>query len=196
MKITVKIKGARAHIYTPYNKAFVSKIKRIGGSEWDGMERCWIIPASELDIARKYMQEEYGETDLPDDEERVTVDVKFCYDEYETTSSICLFGRPVIKAWGRDSGARTCEDVTLIEGRIYSAGSMKYWETCVEKGTVLRIKNLTRAALELEPDYEIEITEVQKPGADVEALMIEKEKLLARLAEIDKILGKEDKEAQ
>ena len=75
MKITTK--DGKAYVSTPYNKDFVTKVKQIGGARWNGSERCWVIPESEISTARTYMREVYGETDLPDEEERVTVDVTF-----------------------------------------------------------------------------------------------------------------------
>lgn len=186
MKITVK--EGKAYISTPYNKDFVAKIKQIGGAKWNAESRCWMIPESEIDTARKYMQEVYGETDLPAEGERVTVDVTFLQTEWEVCESISLFGKVVVRAWGRDSGAKVCEDVTLVDGRIGSGGSVKNWRTTIYEGAVLRIRNIPRAALQIENPYHIKVEEVQKDGIDREALMIEREKLMARLAEIEALL--------
>lgn len=188
MKITVTIKDGKAYISTPYSREFVAKIKRIGGAKWDADSKRWAIPADELDIARRYMLEVYGETDLPDEEGKITVDVKFLDTEDEICEGITLFGRTIVQAWGRDTGAKVCDDVTLIDGSVRSGGSRANWRTIIDEGTVLRIKNLTRAALQLETEYDIEVKEVTPEGADKEALMAEKEKLLARLAEIEALL--------
>ena len=190
MKITTK--NGKAYISTPYNKEFISKIKQIGGARWNGSEKCWVIPESEIDTARQYMQEVYGETDLPDDGERITVDVTFLEMASDWHEGITLFGKQICRAFGRDSGAKVGDDVTLIEGKIGSGGSRANWSTIVHEGAKFRIRNVTRAALQIDHPYNIKVEEVKKDGIDKEALRIEKEKLLARLAEINALLGEEN----
>lgn len=183
MKITVE--NTRAKVYTPYNKEFVAKIKLIGGAKWEAAEKCRSIPKEEIETARAYMVDVYGMSDIPDTSEKVNVEVRFNADDYERCEGISLFGRTVIRAFGRDSGARVGEDVTLVSGNISSGGSMKNWETQVSAGTVLRIRNVSRKALEIPHCYDITVTEIGAPEIDREALLAERERLLARIAEID-----------
>lgn len=188
----IETRNGKAFISTPYNKEFVAKIKQIGGARWNGTERCWVIPESEIDTARQYMQEVYGETDLPDDGERITVDVTFLDDAVGRCEGIALFGKPICRAFGRDSGAKVCDGITLLDGSIESGGSRANWQTIINKGAKFRIRNLTKAALQIENDFDIEVVEVKEDGINKEALRIEKEKLLARLAEINALLGEEN----
>ena len=189
MKITAK--DGKAYVSTPYNKDFVTKVKQIGGARWNGSERCWVIPESEISTARAYMREVYGETDLPDEEERVTVDVTFLEMVQDWHDGVTVFGRQLCRAFGRDSGAKVGDGVTLIEGEIGSGGSRANWTTVVHEGAKFRIRNLAKAALQIESDYNIKVEEVKEDGVNKEALRIEREKLLARLAEINALLGEE-----
>lgn len=190
MKITTK--DGKAYVSTPYNKDFVTKAKQIGGARWNGSERCWVIPESEIGTVRTYMREVYGETDLPDEEERVTVDVTFLEMVEDWHDGVTVFGKQLCRAFGRDSGAKVGDGVTLIEGRIGSGGSRANWTTVVHEGAKFRIRNLAKAALQIECDYNIKVEEVKEDVVNKEALRIEREKLLARLAEIDALLGKEN----
>ena len=54
---------------------------------------------------------------------------------------------------------------------------------------MIKVRNISRAALALETEYDITVAEVEDAGIDRAALIEEKEKLLARLAEIEKLLG-------
>ena len=148
-----------------------------------------MIPETEISLARQYMMEVYGETDLMDEDERITVKVTFNHDEGKITAPIVLFGKEIARAWGRDSGAKVGEDVTLLSGNVHSGGSLANWRTEIDKGTVLKIRNLPRKALEIENDYDISVEEVEEKEVDRKALEEEKSKLLARLAEIERLLA-------
>lgn len=185
MKITVK--EGKAYVETPYNKEFVAKIKQIGGARWNGASRSWVVPEAEVDTVRTYMREVYGETDLPDEDERITVEVTFNESAYDR--EITIFGRQICRAFGRDSGARLGDDVTLIEGDIGSGGSRANWNAYIHEGARFRIRNLPCTALSIESPYKVTVVEIQKDGIDREALIAERDKLMARLAEINALLG-------
>lgn len=187
MQITVE--NGMAKVFTPYNTDFVSKIKNIGGRRWDSVERCWMVPETEIGTVREYMQAVFGETDLPDDSEKVTVKVMFNRDTYEYRSGITLFGKEIARAFGRDSGARVGDDVTLISGRVKSGGSMKNWTTDIDHDTVMKIRNVSKAALDLPTNYDVTVEVIEDAEIDRKALEEEKAKLLARLAEIEKLLA-------
>lgn len=183
----IEINAGKANVFTPYNKDFVAKIKQIGGARWNGSARCWTVPEAEVDTVREYMRDVYGETDLPDEGERITVEVTFNESAYDR--EITIFGRQICRAFGRDSGARLGDDVTLIEGDIGSGGSRANWNAYIHEGARFRIRNLPRTALSIESPYKVTVVEVQREGVDREALMAEREKLMARLAEINALLG-------
>ena len=188
MKIVEK--NGMIDVYTPYNAEFVMMIKQIGGARWNADEKCWTVPATEVETVRQYMMEVYGESDISCDD-KVTVIVTFEEDAYADRAPIVLFGKTVASAWGRDSGARPGSDVTIIDGDIDSGGSMKYWRTEIDKGTVLKIRNVPRAMLSRDTRYSISVV-VDETFIDTQALQDEKEKLLRRIAEIDAILSEND----
>ena len=181
----IEIRDNTAYVFTPYNPAFVKEIKTIGGAKWDGVQRCWKDPEATVDTVRKIMMEVYGETDLPDGGEKVTVRVKFNEMETSLRSSIVVFGKTIACAFGRDSGARVGDEAAFIVGAPRSGGSAKNWTTVIDEGSVVEIRNVPIAALN--DSYEYEIVEEKK--IDRSALEEEKAKLLKRLAEIEALLA-------
>jgi hypothetical protein len=111
-----------------------------------------------------------------------------------TCDSFSLAGRSIARAFGRDSGAKTADGVIVLEGSFGSGGSVKNWTTRVSEGTVFRVLHVPRKkALELvaNPEWwttKIEI-ESEKDKNDKSALLAERERLVARIAEIDRIIG-------
>lgn len=186
----IEIVDEKAYIDTPYNKYFVSKIKTIGGARWDNARREWKIPAACVDQARAIMREVFGECDLPDDTRRVTVMLTFDECVSRVCSSVSIFGKTIARAYGRDSGATVGEDAVFIKGKPTSGGSRANWETQVKPGSVVVLRNVPETILNEElPDgvtYGI-MPDEEKPNR--EELLAEKERLLARLAEIETLLG-------
>lgn len=178
-----------AKVFTPYNSDFVAKIKRIGGRRWNGEEKCWEVPETEIETVREYMKAVYGETDQADDSDKVTVKVTFNEEEYAHCDSIFLFGKAIARATGRDSGARVCDDVTVLSGKLTSGGSMRNWRTVAREGTVIKVRNVPKAALAITNDMNVTVEVVEENEVDRAALIAEKEKILARLAEIEKLLA-------
>jgi hypothetical protein len=109
-------------------------------------------------------------------------------------SSLQLAGRTIARAWGRDSGAKLGEGVILESGRVYSGGSVKNWRTCATAGSVFLVRGVgIHAAKSMaadSPDSSIEI-EIVDEGNSRQALVDERARLLARIAEIDAELATE-----
>lgn len=185
----IKTENGVAKVITPYNADFVARIKNIGGRRWNGSEGCWEVPETEVNTVRSFMMDVFGETDMATDDEKVTVKVTFNDMESKRRESIVLFGKTIARAWGRDSGAKVGEDVTLLSGSVTSGGSVKNWTTVVREGTVLKVRNVPRKALEMDTDLDVTVEVMESAEVDRVALIAEREKLLARLAEIDKALA-------
>lgn len=187
-QITTTDEG-RALVKTPYNSEYVSLIKKIGGARWNASAKAWDIPESEIDTAREYMLEVYGETDIPDDTMRFPVRITFNEDYEVLRDSVFLFGKTIARARGRDSGAMLGKDVLLEEGTPTSGGSAQYWKTIIPKGCVVKVRNVTQAAYDAEQaDDRWTAVIVNETAIDRESLLQEKKKHLARIAEIDAIL--------
>ena len=188
----IEVKDDKAYIFTPYNSNFIKKVKGIGKARWNGAERCWTVPKTEIDIVRQFMMETYGETDQTDDTEKVSVKVTFTEEARACLGSIVLFGKTVATAFGRDTGAKIGDDVTLMTGKVKSGGSARNWVTIVEAGTVVKIRNVPKPALQFDPVYDIvyDIVEREKDNKqDKQDLIDEKERLLKRLEEIEQLLA-------
>lgn len=182
----IEVSNGKARIFTPYNADFVGMIKNIGGRKWNTDSKCWEVPESEIDVVRQYMIDIFGESDISAGK-KVDVVVTFKDDADCTCGAITIFGKTVARATGRDSGARVGSDVTMISGEIDSGGSAKNWRTHIEKDSVFKLRKVPESALKMSTEYDITF-EIVGSDTDRKALTEEKERLLARLAEIEKLL--------
>ena len=189
--IKVTIKDGRASIYTPFNRDFVAAIRNVGGRKWDADDKCWTVPEESLPQVRQIMMNIYGETDLPNTCGSVTVKVTFKEKYYERRDDVIIFKKVIASARGRDSGARPGDDVTFLEGEPTSGGSMKNWESVVPAGAVVLLRHVPLSVWEQGKDSEYYLAEIVDEGKDVKRKELEEEKarLLARIAEIDKLLA-------
>ena len=186
--------NGRSAVYTPYHKDFVSRVKLMQG-RWDADERCWTVPDCCLEDVRQAMRDIYGRDDSPVSE-TVDVTLRFLSEVSEPRNAVCLLGRMIAQAYGRDSGAKTGSGVAFLEGEPKSGGSAKNWDTIVPEGCVVKLYDVPAAAFEsgkcqLPKGVEI-IQAVSR--VDRDALLQEKESLLARLEEIDQLLAEEKEE--
>lgn len=187
--ITTTNKGTQTAVYTPYNASFVSAIRKIGGARWDAEDKAWMVPTASLPQVREIMRNIWGEDDRMDAVKRVSVRLTFADDCAEWHGPVEIFGKVLSSATGRDSGARVGEDVCFTAGGPASGGSAKNWRSVVEAGSVVVLRSVPETMLdnaELPEGVTMEI--IQDGSIDRAALMEEKEKLLARLAEIEKML--------
>lgn len=185
MKIDVK--DGVASVYTPYNPDFVRKIKGIGGAKWNGSKKCWTIPDFAVEAAREIMCDVYGYSDITTNE---TVTLKITVNEEirNTRDDICLFGKTLAHATGRDSGARVGDDVAYVAGEATSGGSRNSWDSVVSAGSVIILSNVNKTVYEkTEVPYNIKI-EIVESKVNRQQLLDEKERLLKRLAEIENLL--------
>lgn len=190
MEFEINVIGGRALIFTPYNKEFVDRVKLMG-ARWNPTVRCWTINEQDVDEVRKLMQDVYGRDDRPVSE---TVDVELTF----TTEVSCrhepvtILGRTISSASGRDSGARIGNDVLFLKGSPQSGGSVKNWHSIVPEGSVVKLVRLPKSAVQEQSLPDGVTMRVLSNCVDREALLAEKTKLLARLAEIEDILNQSD----
>ena len=196
--IVLKSNKGRTKIYTPYYPDFVREIKKIGGARWNSSSRCWSVPEEMTDAVREIIKSVYGYTDQDPATEMVNVIVRFKSDVYKTQDSYDMFGKVLSRAWSRDSGAIAGDDVIYLEGNPESGGSKKHWDSIVPEGSVVKIINIPKGVYEskiedLKKHEDYYTIEIEGTKIDREALLVEKEKLLARLEEIEKILSDSEK---
>ena len=144
-----------------------------------------------LPQVRQIMMEVHGETDLPNTCGSATVKVTFKEEYSERRDDVIIFKKVIASARGRDSDARPGDDVTFLEGEPTSGGSMKSWESVVPAGCVVLLRHVPRTVWEQDKDSEYYTAEIVDEGKDVKRKEFEEEKarLLARIAEIDKLLA-------
>lgn len=192
MTMNITIQSDTALIDVPFNTRFVAQIKRIGG-RWMPDQKRWAVDVRNVEHVRAAMLDCYGRTDVSADDMvtvRVTVGDKGIG---VRRGSVEMFGRVVARAWSRDEGARTGDGVVFLEGGPDSGGSMKYWETIVYAGSVFLVRDVPRQHVLAHQAAWIELghkIEIEEGAADSRAqLMAERERLAARLAEIDRLLA-------
>lgn len=183
----IKIEDGTAKVFTPYNPEFVRRIKTVGKAKWNGSEKCWQVSELAVEAVREIMMEVYGETDIPDCGEKISVRVKFVKEHDAFREAFTLFGKTIASAFGRDSGARTGDEAIFVQGAPRSGGSMKNWLTIIPKDCIVELHNVPKALVEANDDDGIEI-QILENKIDRTALLAEKENLLKRLAEIEELL--------
>ncbi|GAP37882.1 hypothetical protein [Piscinibacter sakaiensis] len=179
-------------VVSPYLPAFVAAAKRLGG-RWQAP--AWVFDARDDARVREALLQHYGTDGAEASGPVVTLRVVWKPEHSAYSAPIRLAGREIAKAFGRDSGARICEGVVLLEGNFGSGGSVKNWKTCVgSKGATVLVRDVPATWVQRladEPADGVVSVEVEpeEPVIDREALAAERGRLVARLAEIDKLLG-------
>lgn len=184
-----KAADGRAEVYTPYSKEFISELKRrVGGARWSASQKCWTVPEEALDAVRDILKSVYGYTDQADAGRLCTVTLKVAYMVAEC-GPVSIFNRVVARAYSRDSGATVGDGVVFKAGAPESGGSAKYWKTIVD-GCIVEMHHVPEAAIETGVPEGCEILSIT-PEEDEsrKRLLEERERLLARLSEIDRELG-------
>lgn len=192
MDFEITIAKGFAQIKTPYNADFVSKIRMVGGAKWDAEKRRWIVPETAVPAVREIMRDVYGRDDLVEGE-TVSVRLTFAETLERTTTSVIIMGHTISRAYGRDSGANPGDGVSFVQGECFSGGSARNWTSGVKSGSVVIVDKVPIALYEREKDNlprgvtcEIVKNDYQKSYIE---LKDEKTRLLARIAEIDKMLA-------
>ncbi|WP_333813829.1 hypothetical protein [Muricomes intestini] len=190
-ELRITVENGKASVFTPYNSGFVSRIKGIGGAKWNPSNKCWTIPEDAIEVARGIMREVYGAADN-DVAETVKVKVTALNLITKDLAPIELMGKVLSSARGRDSGAKPGNDVAYISGKPSSGGSAKNWESTISEGAVIVLSNVNKNLYEKymetpDTNYKVELV---KESHSKNALLKEKEQLLARLKEIEAELNK------
>lgn len=186
MQITIEKNGSTIAVSAPYNSLFVTGAKPLNG-KWNNNR--WIFDAREEALVRALCQEHYG-TDGISAPDLVTIRIRWGSMAYTDHGPLSIRGRPLARAFGRDSGAKLADGVVVIEGGFDSGGSMKNWDTRCRPGTTVLVHDVPRsvaegaiAAQSADDNRQVSIECAEKPPlADLSA---ERERLMERLAEID-----------
>ena len=192
--IKVKILGNEVRISAPFDVEFKEEM-HYHNCKWDDETKEWVVDIDLLDIVRKKLYKLYGMDDFTNDfvNVMVTIPKNTDLDGYQKPAK--MFGKAIAIATGKKSGAFWGKDIVNISSHCGSDGSYKYWVTYVSSGK-FKIKNVSKArVLEEKDKYEekgfiIEILETSEVNKEI--LLEERERLVERLNEIDKILQEKD----
>lgn len=191
MGITVTTENGKTSIRSPYDTDFVSKVKALGG-RWDASTKTWQVDARDEARARDLCREVYGtDGDPVEGADLVTVRVHLADHEVSRREGAHakFAGRRIATRPGRDDAVRLSEGVVLIEGTLPGCGgSMRYPEIDASQDVIVEVRDIPRATLSLEREDSYEIVGETRGEVDVDALLTEREALLARIAEIDALL--------
>lgn len=179
-------------VLSPYLQAFVADAKRIGG-RWQAP--AWVFDIRDEPRVRELLLKHYGTDGAPAAGPTVTLRIVFEPGYYVDQDAFRVAGRVVAKATGRDSGATLGDGVVLLDGGFNSGGSVKNWLTKVgAHGATVLLRDVpevwvARLADDLPRGVLSVAVEPEAPVVDRAALSEERARLVARLAEIDKLLA-------
>lgn len=193
MKTVINTNDTKISVTAEYNSEFIARARTLSGV-WE--KPSWVFDIREEKAVRMACLECYGTDGFLVD----LVDVEITIPEYVIGMGSCkpieLFGRTIARAFGRDSGAKLGEGIVLVAGGFTSGGSMKNWATDVMDGTVVIMRDVSRALADnhIGGDFIVRILDAA-PTVNKGALESEKKRLLTRLAEIDELLGEDSNDA-
>ncbi|MCF7220995.1 hypothetical protein [Marilutibacter chinensis] len=185
--VTVRVENGSVYVRSPWNEAFVKDAREKLSGKYTGGE--WVFDVFNEQRVRKTLMAIYGCDGITTD--TCTVRVTLDGDDDAGQGPITIWGRPIARATGRDSGATLSPGIVIVEGGFTSGGSMKNWTTKVKDGhAVVLIRDfpgVTARRLVGEGKDWISI-EKEAVSIDRAALEAERDRLLTRLAEIEKLM--------
>jgi len=188
MDVKIETYNERVYAFTPYDKAFVARAKTLKG-KWDPAKKAWHFDPRDEDRVRELCVSIFGTAGDPGDAaDVVTVRIKAADHESpdRRENHITFAGRRVAWRPVRDEPVRLAPNVVVIEGAFpTSGGSQQYPRVCAGDDVILEVRDIPRVTLKLEGEGRYEIA---GETIDVEALREERERLVARIAEIDVLL--------
>jgi len=130
-----------------YNSQLVKECRKLGGS-WDKEQNAWIFPG--------FVSDQVEELDEIYNSALNTVEITAIEEIREYGKGIEFLGRPLCRAFSRDSGARIDSEVALISGCATSGGSQKNWATILNEDSVLRLQ-VPSTILEIHQDDRFDV---------------------------------------
>ena len=153
MTVTITSALGKISVASPFNNKFPARARNLGG-KWEGGQ--WVFDRRVEPDVRALCVELYGTdgtapADVVDVRVIVTPSQAWGHTPFATNFlTVTLAGRPVARAFHRDSGARTNEGVIVRQGGWTSGGSRK--NPCIEfkdsETTEVEVLDVPRAAAE------------------------------------------------
>ncbi len=190
MSLKITRENDKIAVESPYNPNLPKRARGMGGS-WDATKKAWVFDAADEEHIKALYMDVYGEWENTESVRvRITAIDGFRGDFCE---SVYICGVQVARAFGRDSGARVC-DAKFLSGLPTSGGSAKNWFTVIPEGSIFEIDIPETSLGKLEEEgeskgFKFEQIDTQARKEIYELMEQEREKLLARIAEIDAYLA-------
>lgn len=191
MGITIENTGSNVIVKAEYNRIFVEKAKGFHG-KWQSP--CWVFDVGDEQRVRDLCRDVYGSDGVVSD--TVTLRIEWREDGAANCSSLSVHGRTIARASNSYGGAKLGHGVILLAGGFGSGGSVKNWETTVEAGTVVLVRDFPAAvakelvAEQTDADRRFYSIEDEAPAIARDDLIAERDKLMARVEEINALLEK------
>lgn len=190
-RILIDVNGKEIALSAPYHDATTGRARNLGG-RWE--HGAWRFAAQDIELVREMCRDLWGADDTDDGAE--TVRLRCTKPKMTHQGDLTLCGVQLARAFGRDSGAKLAMDVIVLKGGFSSGGSVKNWYTQVSEGTVFELRNLPRGTAAkirawCRQDNEKASFVVEEDSAKqlkqglIEALLEERERLVARLREVE-----------
>lgn len=177
MKTEIKILDEKIFVECPYI-AWMPKHLRAMGGTWDGTYWVFSEDADTLRGLKDLLRATFG---YNQDSRKATVKLKAKNSLSTGKVAYVVGGFILSSARGRDSGAKVGDGVKLIDGSIYSGGSVKNWYSGIDGGTVFKIKNFPLDEMHrYEEDFEFEV--VSEDSVELAAIKV----MLGQLEILDK----------
>ncbi|WP_375750004.1 hypothetical protein [Vibrio sp. HN007] len=100
----------------PYNTILIDQCRHLGG-RWNDEEKVWVFP--------DFVADEVEELNQTFNSFPITIEITANREICESKKGIDFLGRPLCRAYDRDSGARIDADIAVISGYATSGGSRK-----------------------------------------------------------------------
>jgi len=188
--ITVTRIDNKLQVQSPYNPALPKRARAIGG-DWDKTNSVWVFDLCDEELVRGVYTDIYSEW-----ENEKTTRVRITLTDNmrsQDNAAVYICGVEIARASGRDSGAKISPRVRWVSGDLPdSGGSTKYWRTCIDAPAVFDIVDFPEAALDklttqtTDRGFTFEI--LQDQVINLDALRAERDRLTARIEEIDLLL--------
>lgn len=172
-------------VMSDYNKEFIRKAHEISG-RWE--MPYWVFDEKNEAVLRNILMEIYGEDGTPQKEVTVDIDLdKYYHSDYKSNNDEAIFhGKSLCYRPGRDSCVRMQNDAIVVAGGFpHRGGSVKYPCLNWNDGTVIRVTVPETVYLAEKDKDGVTLYESADKAQKVKALEDEKERLTARIAEID-----------
>lgn len=197
--VMIETVGTLVTARTPYNPMFISAARDNGG-RWDPDAGVWAFDSRTADRVRTTARTIYG-TDTTDYESvtaRFDAGAWWRHDPTGDDHNCYFAGRKILWRRGRDCRVELGDGVVLVEGKLAArGGSVRNPSLNIDHGTIVEVYDVPAGHPDLDHPCVtivpcVTIAAADEPATvDTQALLIERERLTARLAEIDEILDYE-----